>query len=206
MTVLAYFARHGETTLNKSNCFRGRLNPDLNTNGRQDAEELAKFFEPIQLSAIFYSNKNRSEETAGIIAQKKSGIKCFGTESLWPLNVGDFSGKKKDAENQAKMDWYVEHPSVPIPGGESLTDFKNRIRPCIMEALELANKAGAPVLCVIHSSVAHEVSAMFEGHHHAALVKPGGVVEVYTENGQIHARPIIKPDAMKMDSRADTIS
>ena len=206
MTTLAYFVRHGTTTLNAKNCFRGTMNPDLNPEGRQDAEKLAEYFKAKNLSALFYSSKARSEETAGIIAQKQPGIKCFGTESLWALNVGDFSGQPKNADNQAKMDWYVDHPSVPIPGGESLGEFKNRIRPCIMEALEIANKSGEPVLCVVHSSVIHEVSAMFCGDHKSALVKPGGIVEVYTENGQIHARPLLKPDSTKMGSRADTIS
>lgn len=205
-TTVAYFCRHGETTLNASNCFRGRLNPDLNENGRRDAEELEKFFAPIELAAIFYSNKSRAEETAGIIARKKSGIQCFGTESLWPLNVGDFSGKKKDAAAQEQMDWYVDNPSIKIPGGESLNDFKGRIRPCILEALMLADKAGAPVLVVAHSSVMHEVSSMFCGHHNKALVKPGGVIEVYAENGGLHADPIIKPDATKINSKQDTVS
>jgi len=206
MTTLAYFVRHGTTTLNAKNCFRGTMNPDLNEEGRADAKRLAEYFGAKDLSALFYSNKNRSEETAGIIAQRKPRIRCFGTESLWPLNVGDFSGQPKDDKNQAKMDWYVDNPSVSIPGGESLNDFKSRIRPCIMEALEIANKSGAPVLCVVHSSVIHEVSTMFEGHHSKALVKPGGVVEVYTENGQIHARPILKPDTTKIGSRQDTVS
>ena len=205
-TTLAFFARHGTTQTNADNCFRGNLNPDLNTEGRQDAEKLAEYFQDKDLSALFYSSRNRSTETAGIIATKKPGIKCFGTESLWALDVGDFSGQPKDANNQAKMDWYVANPSVPIPGGESLGEFKNRIRPCIMEALEIANKSGAPVLCVVHSSVIHEVSSLFAGHHNKALVKPGGVVEVYTENGQIHARPILKPDVTKIGSAADTVS
>jgi len=204
--VLAYFCRHGQTSLNKSNCFRGTMNPDLNEEGRQDAEKLADYFKAKDVSALFYSNKARSEETAGIINNKLPGVKCFGTESLWPLNVGEFSGKPKDGENQSKMDWYIAHPSVPIPGGESLNQFQGRIRPCIMEALEIANKSGKPVLCVVHSSVIHVVSTMFEGHHSKALVKPGGVVEVYTENGQIHARPLLKPDTTKIGSRADTIS
>ena len=205
MTTLAYFVRHGTTTLNASNCFRGTMNPDLNTEGRQDAEKLAEYFKTKNLSALFYSNKARSEETAGIIALKHPGIRCFGTESLWALNVGSFSGQPKNADNQAKMDWYVDNPSVSIPGGESLNDFKSRIRPCIMEALEIANKAGAPVVCVVHSSVIHEVSEMFCGHHSKALVKPGGVVEVYTENGQIHARTLLRPET-KIGSKQDAIS
>lgn len=186
--------------------FRGRLNPDLNEHGRRDAEELSKYFAPIDLAAIFYSDKNRSAETADIISKNHPNVESFGTNALWPLNVGDFSGKKKDAENQAKIDWYVDNPTVSIPGGESLNDFKGRIRPCIVEALKLADMAGKPVLVVAHSSVMHEVSSMFCGDHNAALVKPGGVIEVYAENGQIHARPIIKPDLTKIGSRQDTVS
>jgi broad specificity phosphatase PhoE len=204
-TTLLFAARHGETTANAQGLFRGNLNPPLNESGREDADSLANYFEPIKLSAIFYSDKRRSEETAHVIASRKPGIQCFGTSSLHPWNVGMFSGQPKSSENVQKLEYYIQNPDIPIPQGESLQEFKNRIRPCIMEGMELANNAGAPVLFVVHSSVVHEIGSMIRGDHSAVLVEPGGIAQITTDGHCLCAEPILK--ALKPSPRsADTIS
>ena len=205
-TTLTFVARHGQTTLNASNCFRGAMNPNLNDKGRRDAHVLANYFEPINLSAIFYSDKRRSTETADIIAGKKPGVYCHGTPSLHAWNVGEFSGQPKNAENKAKLEYYIQNPDIPIPQGESLNTFKARIQPCIMEALNVANDSGAPVLLVVHSSVIHETGAMINKDTTSALVEPGGVAAICTENGQLLAKPILKPDFTRVSGKADTVS
>lgn len=205
-TTLLYAARHGETTLNASNSFRGTANPPLNENGRTDAEELANYFEPICLSAIFYSDKIRSAETADVIASRKQGLPCFPSSALHAWNVGMFSGQQKSEENLIKLEYYIQNPTIPIPEGESLMSFKSRIRPCLVEGLELANQAGKPVLFVVHSSVIHEVGSMIEGSHGATLVKPGGIAHIYESGGQLHAEPLLKEAPKPTGRQADTIS
>lgn len=204
--TIAYICRHGETTLNAAGKFRGMANPPLNANGRADANSLASYFHPVDLSAIFYSDKLRSEETADTIAQKKPGVQCFSCPNLWPWNVGKFSGQLKDKKNCAELEYYVQNPDVSIPGGESLNEFKSRIQPCVMEAMEIANKAGKPVLLVVHSSVVHEIGSMLNGSHSSTLVDPGGVCAVYAQNGRVIAKPILKPYTYREESRAETIS
>jgi broad specificity phosphatase PhoE len=205
-TPLLYAARHGATTLNDSGCFRGGLDPDLNDNGRADAERLTEFFKDIPLAAIFYSSKNRSTETAKTIARNHPGTPIFGTDALFPWNVGMFSGQPKSPENVQKLEHYVQNPSIPIPKGESLNQFKSRIRPCLIEGMELANKAGKPVLFVVHSSVVHELGSMIEGSHSAVLVEPGGVAQVLTDGHCLCAEPVLKPLPKPGTRRADTIS
>jgi broad specificity phosphatase PhoE len=204
--VLLYTARHGQTQLNFKNCFRGLADPELNASGRADAEKLAKFFQDIPLAAIFFSDKKRSAETARMIAAKHAGTPIFGTDTLWPWNVGMFSGQPKTPENVAKLEHFVQNPGIPIPKGESLNQFKNRIRPCLIEGMELANKAGKPVLFVVHSSVVHELGAFLNGgDHNSCLVKPGGVAQAVTDGCCIYAEPILKPEKTA-SRRADTIS
>lgn len=206
MTVIAYFVRHGQTTLNKNQCFRGRMNPPLDGTGRQQAERVADFLADKKISVIFYSDKARSKETAETIARKHPEVPIYGTDALWALDVGNFSGQKKTPENQEALDHYIENPSIQIPGGESLNQFKARVAPCIMQAMEAGNQMGAPSVSVVHSSVIHELSTMLCGHHSQCLVEPGGAVEVSTEAGQIIARPIINPSTQKIGSKQDTIS
>ena len=204
--LLAFFVRHGETTLNASNCFRGSLDPSLNSNGQADAEELASFFAGKDISAIFYSDKKRSTETAKAIARKKPDVPCYGTDSLWALDVGKFSGQEKTEANEKELDEYIKNPDRTIPRGESLNAFKSRVRPCIMESLEFANTAGKPTVNVVHSSVIHELGDMFNQNSTSTLVHPGGVAAVYADNGRIVARPLLKPNHTKIGSRADTVS
>lgn len=211
MVKVLYAARHGNTVLNQKNAFRGSMNPDLAPEGVEDAEVLADYFEPLELSAIFYSDKKRSTQTADIIAAKKPDVECYPTKSLWAWDVGMFSGEEKTPENVEKLDYYVQNPNVTIPEGESLNGFKDRVRPCIREGLEIADRCGAPVLFVVHSSVIHEIGAFINaGDHNSALVKPGGLAVIYADipNNRFVAKPELKEDtaAERAPKRADTIS
>lgn len=203
--VLCYVARHGTTILNSQNCFRGRNDVPLDAQGKRDANKLAFYFEPIEVSHIFSSDRKRAEETADAIGQRK-GMEVYATKALRAWNVGSFSGKEKTDETVAEFEQYVRNPDMKVPDGESLKEFKNRVRPAIMEAVELGNAGGVPVLLVAHSSVIHEISSMFHGHHEACLVEPGGAIEIFkTENG-VSSGAIFKPKKDAPTSGADTVS
>src|ERR1035441_7038849 len=93
-TPVVYVARHGQTTLNASNSFRGNANPPLDSVGLKEADALAELFDKIEISHIFCSDKQRAAKTAEIIAKKK-GCEIHQSEHLRALNVGDFSGQKR---------------------------------------------------------------------------------------------------------------
>lgn len=182
------------------------MNPSLDEQGFKDAEVLADYFSEQPLSAIFYSDKKRSAETADIISSKKPGVPCIGTPNLWAWNVGNFSGQPKNAENKQKLEYFIQNPDIPVPGGESLNSFKQRIRPCIVESLKVSEKHGAPTLNVVHSSVVHELGQFINGSTKSALVLPGGIAAVYIEDGKLQARPLLKPDDTRINSKADVVS
>jgi broad specificity phosphatase PhoE len=204
-TIVAYVARHGQTTLNKDGCFRGNKNPPLDSTGVQQAHRLAKLFSNIPVSHIFCSDKVRATNTAEIIAAAK-GNKIHKSESLRALNVGDFSGQKRTPESEAALQCYLDNPDEQIPGGESLNDFKSRIRPCIQEAIDLFMECGEPPLIVAHSSIVHEVGAMLMGSHKSVLVEPGGAIAITVRDGKLGAEPIFKPIYAAPGERAETVS
>ena len=198
-------ARHGRTTLNKDNCFRGNKNPDLDEKGIQQAHELAKLFSHIDILCVVSSDKKRAANTAGIIAKAKNVV-AHQTESLRALDVGDFSGLERTAANEASLQTYIENPDECIPGGESLNDFKSRINPCFKEAIELFEETGIPPLLVAHSSIIHQVGGWLYQNHKKILVDPGGCVAIYYQNGKIEAEPIFLPAAIQPGVRSDTVS
>lgn len=191
-TIVAYVARHGQTILNAEKKFRGNANPPLDSVGIKQAHKLAELFSNIEISHIFCSDKVRATKTAEIIAGHRD-CPINQVESLRALNVGDFSGKPRNAESEAELQTYLDDPDSTIPGGESLNEFKDRIRPCLQEAIDMFCDHGAPPLLVAHSSVVHEIGDIAHGDHKSVLVEPGGVIAVYYKNGKIGAEPIFKP-------------
>ena len=189
---VCYVVRHGQTVLNKDKCFRGNANPPLDETGIKQAHTLAHLFSNIPISHIFCSDKLRATKTAEIIAQAKGGS-VHQSENLRALNVGSFSGQPRNKQSEAELQQYLDDPDCCIPGGESLNDFRARIRPCLQEALDLYFECGVPPMLVAHSSVAHEIGNIANGNHKSILVEPGGAIAVYVNNGKIDAEPIFKP-------------
>ncbi len=204
--IVLYLSRHGVTNLNKNHHFRGTQNPPLAPEGFKDANQLAHYLSGIDLGDIYSSPRLRATQTATTVVNKRN--ESF-TEipDLAAMDIGYFSGKPKSSDNVDKLEVYLQNPHTKIPGGESLSDFRDRIRPLFMEAMEAYNKSGLPCLFVVHSSVIHEAGQLFNNDHHSARVEPGGVAAVYYTDGELHAEPIFKPSKQKQGQRrADTVS
>lgn len=199
--VILYCARHGSTALNQADCFRGNADPPLSAQGFREANRLAHYMQGIDTSFIVCSAKIRAHQTADVIslAMKVEGctkhdIIPVSNEGLFAWNVGNFSGKPKDKENLDELQKYIDDPSCQVPGGESLNDFRTRVRPLIQEAIETSDEMGTPGLLVVHSSVIHELGEMFHKDHKAALVKPGGLAAVYISDGMLKVEAIFRPE------------
>ncbi len=196
--VVLYVARHGSTELNQADCFRGHSDVPLSTKGYREANQLAFYLQPIEVSFIVASAKKRAVATADTISLAKAVDGCHEpvhkNEGLFAWDVGNFSGKPKDKENLDALQEYIDTPGKVVPGGESLNFFRDRVRPLIDEAVETSEENGVPGLLVVHSSIIHELGEMFHKDHTAALVKPGGLVAVYVSNGTLNEKAIFKPE------------
>ena len=202
--VLVFIVRHGQTVLNKAGMFRGTANPPLDATGLREAHEVAKLIDAIEISHIFCSDKQRATKTAEIIAAG-GGQKVHKTENLRALNVGNYSGTPKTPEAEAEVASYADTPDIPIPGGESINQFRSRIQPCLQEACEIALRCGAPTVIVGHSSIVHEVGNWIYGNHKCVLVEPGGMAAIYLKDGKLAADAIYKPITEQVN-RATTLS
>ena len=204
--IVLYIGRHGRTSLNASNSFRGNANPPLDAVGIKEAHELADFFSSKQISHILCSDKQRAVKTAEIIAQSKGDCPVHKSETLRALDVGTFSGTPRNAKSEAALQKYLDNPDTKIPGGESLNEFKARIGPCFAAAIKICEECGVPPLIVGHSSVVHEAGSLTRGDHKSVLVQPGGAIALFIKDGKIQAEPIFKPLKVSPDSKAKTIT
>lgn len=198
--VVLWAVRHGTTELNADNCFRGKANPSLDEKGRKDAEVARDFLKDKFIGDVYSSPKLRTTQTAETI-----GLPYTTVDDLMALNVGDFSGKPKNKENTDAINYYIDHPDEKIPGGESLNQFRSRVRPLFNEAIQRFEQTGFPCLFIVHSSIIHELGQVFNDDHHSSRVKPGGIASLVWDESGLHAEPTFKPLKISKN-KADTIS
>lgn len=191
--VLLYLIRHGTTALNSAGRFRGKEDPPLDLRGEKDADEIVAYLQSVHAIPEFIvsSSKRRAEQTAETIS---SAFKTpyITTDSLSAWNVGAFSGQKKNKETLDLLEQYIKDPETPIPEGESLNNFRERILPVLQECFEHAMEVGTGFI-IVHSSIVHETGTQITGDHKALVVKPGGVVAIGLEDGKIVGKRVFKP-------------
>lgn len=189
---ILYLIRHGRTEMNSRGLFRGKADPALSSLGVKDAEEIPKYLEDhnIQPAFIASSDKLRALQTSKIINTFR--VPEDNSEKLRAWNLGKFSGQPKNEENVAELETYIQNPDLPIPEGESLNEFRDRIIPILQECFKYALQNGVGFV-VAHSSVIHETGTQLNGDHTSLVVEPGGIVAIGFGDGKIVAQRIFKP-------------
>ena len=155
-----YLVRHGETELNRKDCFRGASDVDLNELGKKQAEEVGEGFKNIKLDAVLSSPMKRAWYTAECIARRKD-MPIRPEPAFRNIDLGPWNGKPKEEvkKNHPEL-WkiWLTHPeSLTIEGAESLRDVQKR---AWSRLLELKDEfAGKKVLIVTHTTVIKPVLA-----------------------------------------------
>jgi broad specificity phosphatase PhoE len=191
--IVAYFVRHGETQLNAEGRFRGPTDVPLSTKGIHDAEALATYFSHIKLGDAYTSSKQRAIHTSELVLEGK-GMSAAPTDKLHAWNVGHLAGEKK-SDHKDDVEYFQKNPSLPLPGGESLDEFRDRVNPAIKKALLSGVKNGVPSITFAHSSIIHQLNHLVHHNHTRQLVEPGGVAAVYYNGKKFHVQALIKKEA-----------
>ncbi len=146
----------------------------------------------------------RAIQTATVICDDQADYQPEKTDGLEPWDIGIMTGKIKTPENKKKMEYFIEHTDEAPKDGESRNEFEHRVWPIMAAGIELGWSQDVPCIIVVHSSLIHAFSHLMEGNSHKdGAVEPGGVVEVYFEDGEIKHRPILKAgtDDSSMDPK-----
>jgi len=153
-----YALRHGETEWNVETRIQGNLNICLNDKGHEQAARLgaalAKRHQHEPITAIYSSDLWRAYDTALAIS-KAIGIPVVTDEGLRERGFGFFEGMSY-AEIEAKHPemsarWRARDPHFCPEGGESLTQFRDRILTA-SQAIT-ARHAGEQIVVVAHGGV-----------------------------------------------------
>lgn len=193
--TLVYLVRHGTTTDSGKKIFRGQRDSALDKKGFLDAHVLKEYFDERDWHRIFCSPMTRSQQTAVIIAGDRKDRPEIAA-GLEPWNIGFLTGQPKTAENEKLIKYFDTHLDEAPEGGESVYGFEGRIWPWLAAFVQLGWEQGVPCIAVAHSSVIHSLNHLLVGHknHKEIAVAPGGVIEVYMEDGEILHEPIFKQE------------
>lgn len=123
-----YIFRHGETDLNKKECWQGSgMDYDLNEAGIFQGERLAYKLKDKNLQVIFSSPLKRAKHTADIVGGILD-IPVIVKPDLRECFYGDAEGRPLNENPQYVEDWKnSELVDISLPNGEKKSDALNRV-------------------------------------------------------------------------------
>jgi broad specificity phosphatase PhoE len=148
-----YLVRHGTTTMNIENRYRGRRDIPLDAQGYQDAVDAARALSGAGLSAVYAGPLRRTIATAQIIADEARVPDIRILHGLINVDYGAWEGltaTEAEMYDPAMFQQYRTSPMTAVcPSGERLADAQRRI----LEALRLIGErhAGETVAAVTHA-------------------------------------------------------
>lgn len=139
--------RHGETALNVSSTFRGRLDVPLNDNGIRQAELLSGYMSQWKIDVVYSSPLKRAFQTAEIVATPHN-LNVEAVQGFNDLSFGKWERLTREEVavkfNDSYLDWLERPERVQMPGGENLADVRRRALASLNEIL--AKTTGVLVL------------------------------------------------------------
>jgi len=153
MNTAILLIRHGQTTWNVEQRYRGQADVPLDETGQLQAEATAEYvcarWSP---SAIYASPLQRAADTAQAIASALR-LPVVPSEGLLDINFGELQGLPT-SEAQARYpeitrSWIDSPHTTYFPGGECLNDVRERTAQTLQKTV--SNHAGETVVLVAHT-------------------------------------------------------
>jgi broad specificity phosphatase PhoE len=148
-----YLVRHGTTTMNVENRYRGRRDIPLDAQGYQDAVDAARVLSNQGLAAVYTGPLRRTIATAQIIADEARVPDIRILHGLINVDYGAWEGlTSREAEmyDPRAFQRYRSKPAEAVcPNGERLSDARGRM----LDAIELIAQRhrGESVVAVTHA-------------------------------------------------------
>lgn len=162
--------RHGETAWNRETRIQGHTDIPLSDLGLWQAEQVGRALADEGLDALYSSDLARAADTARAVA-RHTGLPLVLDEALRERHFGHLEGLTHDEilgrfpEDGHR--WRARDPSWGPRGGETLTDFHERV---LGAARRLANRhLGQTIALVAHGGV---LDCFYRAATHVGLEAP----------------------------------
>ena len=154
--MILYVIRHGQTEANANHLFNGINEGDLNENGIQQAKELAKIVQTIDIDYIFCSPLKRTIHTANILNVKNKPI--YKDNRLIERDCGSYTLKpSKLIQDKSKL--YIKNENE-YTEFESFDSILNRVESFIKELKEKYTNEN--ILIVTHGDIVFAFQEIFK--------------------------------------------
>jgi 2,3-bisphosphoglycerate-dependent phosphoglycerate mutase len=153
-----YFVRHSQSEANVLRVISNRDLPhSLTTQGRQQAEALARSLGDVPLIAIYSSPIMRAMQTAEIVAAI-SGVPFEIADALREPDCGIMEGRSDEEawaeHDRVVSDWVVQRRfDSCIEGGESFHDLRARFVPFMDRLITAHGGTNHNILLITHGSL-----------------------------------------------------
>ena len=186
--TIVYLIRNAATDWNRDGRVHGRREIGLSAAGRAQADELAARVAGLDVAELLSSPLPRAVETAERLAATLK-LEVGRDPRLTDFNCGSWEGLAH-AELAKRDDFrrFIASPlEVHIPGGEKLTDVRDRIVASVTQALT-DNELGAGIAVVSHACplrvlIAHYLGLDLASFHRLRL-QPASVTALRFESAQ----------------------
>lgn len=139
MSGRLYLIRHGEVDSNRENVYIGSTDIELNERGIEQAQLLARRLKGVEINAIYSSPMRRAMRTADEIS-KAANLAVIPCPNFRELDYGDWEGVPEEIVRSIYIEQHtkwIENPlKIPVPGGESFGQLRNRVMPAFYEIAE----------------------------------------------------------------------
>lgn len=158
-----FFIRHGATAGNLEKRYIGRTDEPLSAAGEKQArglkEKLRLEVSDLRVDRIFMSPLLRTLQTAKILFPN---AEYTAEPDLTETDFGIFEGKNADelSESSEYRAWVDSMCLAPIPGGESVADFKARCCAAFLRIIKNVPE-GSRTVFVVHGGVVMSVLEAF---------------------------------------------
>jgi broad specificity phosphatase PhoE len=162
-----YLVRHGTTTLNVENRYRGRRDIPLDAQGYQDAVDAARRLSGEGLAAVYTGPLRRTIATAQIIADEARVPDIRILHGLNNVDYGAWEGMTAEEAAMFDPEAFTLYRTSPgqaaCPLGERLSDAQQRM----IDALQLigSRHAGETVAAVSHAVMIRLTMVALGGVH-----------------------------------------
>lgn len=152
-SVEVVLIRHGQTSANAARRFGGRHDPPLDETGEAQAAELARSWPHGPFDAVWCSTLGRAQQTARALCDAPRPV-----VGLVELDQGVLEGltlpEAVERHGEQVLAWLRDAAETPLPGGESLTQCRDRALAALQAIAREADAEGhARVVVVAHQLV-----------------------------------------------------
>lgn len=150
-STLLYLIRHGEVDPAWRGRIYGGLDIDLSERGRDEARAGAAILADARIDRVISSPLRRARFTADLVAHER-GLDVIEHPGLVEIHRGDWAGRTFEElearDPGAHERWLAAPTNTRPPGGESLSDLRDRVRDALRNTIDLGSEGG-PTPCAV---------------------------------------------------------